>query len=301
MKRCKKIISVLLIGALLLTALGGCGGSDKKVTIASKLFTENILLSEIYAQLIEGRTDVEVERKQNLGGTSVTFPAMQNGEIDIYVEYSGTAYGEIFLQDASGGSISSDDIYSYVVEHFNSEYNITMYKPIGINNTFALGMLRSLADERGIRTMSDLADHPDLRFGANHLFYTREADGYDSMVALYGMNFTEALKMDTSLLYDAIEQGQLDVMVVYATDSLLKKYDMVILEDDKALFPAYHGAPICRNEVLEEYPELNEVLDLLAGRITDERMQELDYEIDVNNKTPEEVAKTFIEEEGLLN
>lgn len=299
MKKIVKALALALTGAFLLMTLSACGGGDKKVTIASKQFTENILLSEIYAQLIEGKTDLKVERKQNLGGTSVCFPAMEKGEIDIYVEYSGTAYNEILKLDGDG-NVSAEEIYNVSVEKLNAEHGITMFQPIGINNTFALGMLRSKAEELGVSTMSDLAGAPGLRFGANHIFYTRELDGYDPMVALYGMNFAEALKMDTSLLYDAIEQGQLDVMVVYATDSLLKKYDMVVLKDDKALFPPYHGAPICRNEVLEAHPELKEVLDLLKDRITDERMQELDYEIDVNNKTPEAVAKEFIQQEGLL-
>lgn len=298
MKKIIKILSLTLIAVMLLT-LAACGGGDKKVTVASKQFTENILLSEIYAQLIEGKTDLKVERKQNLGGTSVCFPAMEKGEIDIYVEYSGTAYNEILKLDGDG-NVSAEEIYNVSVERLNEDYGITMFQPVGINNTFALGMLRSKAEELGVSTMSGLAGAEGLRFGANHIFYTRELDGYDPMVALYGLTFVEALKMDTSLLYDAIEQGQLDVMVVYATDSLLKKYDMVVLEDDKALFPPYHGAPICRNEVLEAHPELREVLDLLKDSITDERMQELDYEIDVNNKTPEAVAKEFIQAEGLL-
>ena len=302
MKKSTRWIGIAMGVMIALTALSACGGSGKKVVVASKQFTENILLSEIYAQLIEAKTDIKVERKQNLGGTSVCFPGMEKGEIDIYVEYSGTAYNEILKMEGAGVA-NSDEIYQISQEKLNSEYGVTMFSPIGINNTFALAMLRTQAEEKAISSMSDLAAltaNTDIRFGANHIFYTRELDGYDKMVELYGMKFSEALKMDTSLLYDAIEQNQLDVMVVYATDSLLKKYDMVVLQDDKEMFPAYHGAPICRNEVLETYPELREILDLLKGRIDDARMQALDYEIDVNNQTPEQVAKQFIEDEGLL-
>lgn len=299
MKKATVWICLVLVFVLMMTTLTGCGGSGKKVVVASKQFTENILLSEIYAQLIEGKTDIKVERKQNLGGTSVCLPAMEKGEIDLYVEYSGTAYNEILKLDGAD-QVDADQIYQISKEKLNSEYDMTMFNPIGINNTFALAMLRTKAQELNITNMSELANVKDMRFGANHIFYTRKLDGYDKMTELYGMQFTEALKMDTSLLYDAIEQNQLDVMVVYATDSLLKKYDMVILQDDKELFPAYEGAPICRNAVLEEYPELVDILEMLQGRIHDERMQELDYEIDVNGQTPEQVAKQFIEQEGLL-
>ncbi len=300
MKHVKRwlIRGLVIAGAVLF--LGACGSQGGKVTIASKQFTENILLSEIYAQLIEYETELEVERKQNLGGTSVCFPAMEKGEVDIYVEYSGTAYNEILkLSDSTG--MSADEIYDISVKKLNDDHDITMFQPIGINNTFAVGMLRSKSEELGVTSISDLSKQSDeLRFGANHVFYTRDADGYDPMVKLYDLHFSESLKMDTSLLYDAINQNKLDVMIVYATDSLLKKYDMVILQDDKELFPPYHGSPICRNDTLEKYPELNDVLDLLKGRIDDVKMQELDYEIDVKNKTPEEVAEKFLADEGLV-
>ena len=297
----KRLICVALMAVLSTGLLVGCGGGgNDTVVVASKQFTENILLGEMYAQLIEAKTDLNVEYKQNLGGTSVCFPAMEKGEIDLYVEYSGTAYNEILkLEDA--GSTSSDVIYETAVSGLNDDFDVTMFEPIGINNTFAIALLRTKAEELHLATMSDLAGPaPTLRFGANHMFYARESDGYDSMLEIYGLSFKEALKMDTSLLYDAVSRGELDVMVVYATDSLLKKYDMTILQDDKEMFPAYHGAPICRNDTLNAHPELNEVLNLLAGRIDDETMQELDYRIDVENQTPKEVAKTFLTDQGLL-
>ncbi|QQK08727.1 glycine betaine ABC transporter substrate-binding protein [Miniphocaeibacter halophilus] len=299
MRKFKKQILLVICLLFITVTISSCNGGKKEITVASKQFTENILLSEIYSQLIEEHTDLKVIRKQNLGGTSICFPALEKKEIDIYVEYSGTAYNEILkLPDSTG--MSGEEIYNISKEKLYEEHDITMFKPIGINNTFALGMLRTKAEENNITKTSELKDiSSSLRFGANHIFYTRLADGYDAMADLYELDFKEALKMDTSLLYDAIEQNKLDVIVVYATDSLLKKYDMVVLEDDKELFPPYYGAPICRNDLLEENEELVEVLDLLENRITDTRMQELDYEIDVEGRTPEEVAREFIKEEGL--
>ncbi len=295
----KKKISLFITMIMILGLFAGCSSKDK-IVIASKQFTENILLSEMYAQLVENRTDVKVERKQNLGGTSVIFPSMKNGEIDMYLEYSGTAYNEILKLEADE-NLTSEEIYNTSKEKLASDHGITMFKPIGINNTFAIAVLKRKAEEMNLKSISDLSTpSANFKFGANHLFYTRVSDGYDSLVKTYGLSFKEALKMDNSLLYDAISQNKVDIMVVYATDSLLKKFDMVILEDDKELFPAYYGTPLVRNEALEKYPELKEVFDLLADKFDDAKMQELCYQVDVENKTVEEVATAFLTEQGLL-
>ena len=148
--------------------------------------------------------------------------------------------------------------------------------------------------------MSDLAPYSsDMRFGSAHSFMERLSDGYATMIELYGYDFASVQRMDSSLLYEAIGQGQLDTIVVFSTDSLLVKYDMAILEDDLQMFPAYHGAPICRTEVLEAHPELNSVLNMLSGRISDEMMQQLDYQVDVENKSIESVAAQFLSDNGL--
>lgn len=298
----KKLFKLILFGMLISAFLTGCsfGGTKKDVTIASKMFTENILLSEIYAQLIENRTDIEVTRKQSLGGTSVCYAEMENGNVDIYVEYTGTIYNEI-LKMESDPNMTSDELYNIVKKEMNDTRNVTVYQPIGLNNTFALAMQTEKAEALGLKTVSDLSSAASkLIFAANSLYYPRLNDGYDALSEKYDINFKSTVKMDYALLYDAAEQGQADVIIVYATDSLLKKHDMIILEDDKQIFSAYYGVPMIRNEILKKYPELGGVLDLLAERIDNERMQELNYLIDVENKQPEEVAKAFLTEEGLL-
>lgn len=296
----KKFIALLLALVLALALFTGCGGSKKGITIASKQFTENILLAEMYAQLVEAKTDIPVTRKLNLGGTSVCLPAMQSGEIDVYFEYTGTAYNEILKLDMDP-DMSSDELLSICKDKLNSELGFTFLDPVGLNNTFAVAIRADRKAELGVSTLSELgAVSGDLRFGANHVFYTRESDGYDSLIEVYGLNFKEALKMDTSLLYDAIDKDELDVMIVYATDALLKKYDMTILTDDKELFPPYHGAPMIRNEVLEKYPELAEVLNSIAGKIDDTLMQELNYQVDVENRAVEDVAKEFLTQNGYI-
>ena len=290
----KKLL-VLLASLLLLVS---CSAGGDSVVIASKQFTENIVMSEVYAQLIEAKTDLRVERKQNLGGTTVIFQAFEEGEVDMYFEYTGTIVNEILEQEIPA---TADEVLSVAREGMAEDYGMTFFDPVGINNTFALGILKSTADEYGITTMSDLSEYAsDFRFGANHLFFTRITDGFDGMNELYDYEFGTVLKMDTSLAYEAIGSDQLDVIVVYATDSLLQRYDMVVLEDDLEFFPAYHGAPLVRTSLLEEYPELNDVLNLMADSIDDAYMQAINYQVDVEDRSISDVASKMIDDLGLL-
>lgn len=294
----KKRIAFLPALALCLCLLSGCG-AEKGITVGSKQFTENILLGEIYAQLIEAKTDIPVSRKLNLGGTSVCMPAMEKGEIDLYFEYTGTAFNEILDHELTP-ELTADDILETCITELG-EKGLTMFDPLGLNNTYALAIKSSRLAELGVTSISQLAPiSEDMKFGAGHTFYTRVHDGYDGIVNVYGLNFREALKMDTSLLYEAADTGDLDVIVVFGTDSLLKKYDMTILEDDKGVFPPYHGAPLCRSETLEKYPELRDVLNILAGAVDNQTIQELNYQVDVEKRAVEDVAAEFLKNNGYI-
>lgn len=295
----KKKLAIVLVVLMLLAALGGCGGKKGGITVGSKQFTENILLGEIYAQLIEAKTDIPVTRKLNLGGTSVCVPSMEKGEIDLYFEYTGTAYNEILDHEMRPGT-SSDEILNICKTELNAR-GFTMFDPVGLNNTYAIAVKSARVNEFGVSAISELAPlSSGLKFGAGHSFYARIHDGYDGIVSTYGLNFKDSLKMDTSLLYEAVDTGDLDVIVVFGTDSLLKKYDMTILEDDRGVFPPYHGAPLCKNETLEKYPELADVLNSLADAIDNNTIQELNYQVDVENRSVEDVAKEFLTQNGYI-
>lgn len=295
----KRIIAITLSVLMLTLALSGCGAS-KGVTIGSKQFTESILLGEIYAQLIEAKTDIPVTRKLNLGGVSVLMPAMEKGEIDIYFEYTGTAYNEILDHEFQEG-ITAEEILSTCKEEMDRNYGITMFDPLGLNNTYDVAMKSDRAEELGIKTISDLAPiAQDLNFGCGHSFFSRTHDGYEGMTKTFDLNFKDPKLMDSTLLYEAADTGDLDVIVIFGTDSLLKKYDMTLLEDDRAFFPPYHGAPMCRNAVLEQYPELSDILNTLAGAIDNDAMQELNYQVDVGNRSVEDVAREFLEKNGYI-
>ncbi len=295
----KKLMIIALALVLVLTAFAGCSSSSDGIVVASKQYTESIVINELYAQLIEAKTDIPVERKLNLGGTSVCIPAMENGEIDLYFEFTGTAYSEIFKQELTPG-LTTDDMYQVCADGFTNDYDATFFKPLEFNNTYGLAVKADRQDEFGT-TISGLADKDsDIRFGCGHIFYSRVSDGYEGLISTYGLEFADTLQMDTALLYEAAEADELDVIVVFTTDSFLKKYDLTVLEDDKGLFPPYQGAPVVRNEILEKYPELSEVLDTFAGLITNDQMSEMNYQVDVENRAVEEVVAEFLTEQGVV-
>lgn len=298
MNKAKKLIG--LIGILLILSIGfiGCGGKDA-ITIGTKDFGENIVMGEMFAQLIEAHSDLNVVRKLNMGGTFVCFEAIKKGDIDIYPEYTGTGLTAQLKMDVI---TDPDEAYRVVSEEFDQQFDVKWLKPLGFNNTYTLAVTNDVYQEYGVETYSDLVKvAEDLVFGGEHEFFDRQ-DGYDGLVELYGMKFKgEPKKMNVALKYQAIGNGDIDVTDAFATDGPIKQYNLKVLKDDKGFFPPYYAAPIIRNETLAKYPELEEILNKLAGRIDDPTMTELNYKVDVEGQDVEVVAKGFLEEQGLLN
>lgn len=286
----KRLIALATAIVLAAAVFTGCG-SGKKVVIGSKDFTENKILAEIMAQLIESNTDIKVERKINMGGTFVCFEAMKKGQIDIYPEYTGTG---LTAQLKLPVETDSDKVYDTVSTEFSKQFHIKWLKPVGFNNTYALAVPQELADKNKIESISDLKNiSGDLVFGAEHEFFNRE-DGFDGLVKIYDLTFKSTAKMDVSLKYQAVGQGKMDVTDAFTTDGQLKALNLKVLKDDKNFFPPYYAAPILREEVLESHPQLEEVLNKLAGKIDDDTMQSLNYKVDNEKQTIEKVAKEFL-------
>lgn len=283
---------------LLSIALTGCSGGDK-IVIGSKDFSENILLGEIFSQLIEAKTDIKVERKLNLGGTFVCFEAIKNGQIDIYPEYTGTGLTAQLKMDVIG---EPDEAYRIVAEEFNKQFDIKWLSPLGFNNTYTLAVNDKVYQQYGVETFSDLAKiSENLVFGAEHEFFDRQ-DGYEGLVEKYSLKFKgEPKKMNVSLKYQAIGNGDMDVTDAFATDGAIKQYNLKVLTDDLGFFPPYYAAPIIRNATLERYPELEDILNALANVIDDATMTELNYKVDVEGKDVATVVKEFLNEKGLLD
>lgn len=295
MKRFCALMAGLLLSILLLTA---CSGGSDTITVGSKDFSENIVVGEMLAQLIEAKTDLKVDRKLNMGGTFICFEALKNGDIDVYLEYTGTGLTAQLKRDVIS---DPEETYAVVKQEFNDQFNIAWLSPLGFNNTYAIAVPAALAEQYSLETTSDLAAVAgELTFGAEHEFFNRQ-DGYDGFVDTYGITFREEpKKMNVSIKYQAIGNGDMDVTDAYATDGQIVQYNLKLLKDDKSFFPPYYAAPVVRNETLEKHPELAPVLDMLAGLVDDAAMTELNYKIDVEKNEIEDVARDFLTQKGLI-
>lgn len=293
----KKKIMILTLIIVIAVAMIGCSGGDK-VTIGSKDFSENVVVGEMLAQLIENHTDIKVERKLNMGGTFVCFEAIKKGDIDIYPEYTGTGLTAQLKMDVIS---DPDEAYGVVSDEFDKQFGIKWLEPFGFNNTYTLAVTDEVYQQFGIETFSDLAGiSENLIFGAEHEFFDRQ-DGFDGLVEVYDIQFKgDPKKMNTALKYQAIGNGDMDVTDAFATDGPLMKYKLKVLKDDKGFFPPYYAAPIIRNKTLEAHPELEEVLNMMAGLLDDAKMTELNYKVDVEGQEIKAVAKEFLQAEGLI-
>ena len=291
-------LSLAMILVLLVSACGSSPSSTTKpIVIGSKPFTEGVVLSELAAQLIEGNTQLKVERKFNLGGTIVAFNALKNGDLDLYPEYTGTGLMAILKQPAVS---DADKAYGIVQKEFNNQFKIKWLKPLGFNNTYAMAVPEELASQNNLKSTSDLAKIVDkLIFGAEQDFFGR-ADGYDGFTQAYGFKFKNVKQMEIGLKYKAIANKEVNVINAFSTDGLLITHKLRVLADDKKFFPPYYGAFLVRMSTLEKQPQLEAVLDKLAGKITDSEMQKLNYEVDQEKKDPAAVVKAFLKAKGLV-
>lgn len=290
-KKRTKITIVLTLALAAILFFTGCAKNDS-ITIGSKDFGENIVIAEMLSQLVETHTDLKVNRKLNLGGTFVNFNAIKNNQIDLYPEYTGTGLTAHLKMDVVN---DPDESYRIVSEEFVKQWDIVWLEPFGFNNTYTLAVTPEVYEKYGVETYSDLIPYAgELVFGAEHEFFDRQ-DGFDGLVEMYGLNFKgEPMKLNASLKYQAIGRGDMDVTDAFATDGPIKQYSLKILEDDLGFFPPYHAAPIVRKEVLDKHPELKSVLNMLAGKLDDATMTELNYLVDVEGKAVEQVAKEFL-------
>ncbi|MBU5436967.1 hypothetical protein KQI42_03035 [Tissierella sp. MSJ-40] len=297
----RKLRKKLVLGAVMLIlsiSLAACGSSSsKKIVVGGKDFTEQDILVNIVSELIEAKTDIKVDRKPYLGGSSVVTSSLQSGDVDIMVDYTGTGLVSVLKEEVIA---DADEAYRVVKERYDNDFGIKWLEPLGFNNTFAITMRKEMADEIGIETISQLKDHAkDLSFASTQEFLERE-DGYDSMKEIYGIEFKDVKAMDPGLAYTAIKEEQVDISVSFATDGRIPAFGLKILEDDKNFFPPYDAAILVRNDILEEYSELEDVLNSIAGKLTDEEMAKLNAQVDLEKKDSKQVAKQWLVEKGII-
>lgn len=292
----KKILCIVLCLTLVLGLGAACSGKGSNtIVVGGKNYTEAILTSEIVAQLIEKHTDYAVERKYDLAA-AVCFEGVKSGEIDIFTEYTSGGLINYLKMDPV---YDPDEVYRLVKEGYQKEFGMIWLESWGFNNTYGNAVNRSVADEKNLRTNSDLAKiSSEMTYGAAHGFYDRD-DGYDNMCKAYGFTFKDAVKMDIGLIYQAMSQGQMDVANVYTTDGMLQEMDLVILEDDLNFFPSYHLAAVMNEASLKAHPEVETALAGLRNCATDDDMSRFNYLVDSGKMTIEAAASEFISEKGL--
>jgi glycine betaine/choline ABC-type transport system substrate-binding protein len=283
---------------LLMLSVTACDGDEDTIKIASKPFSEQYIIAEMLVELIEDRLDVNAEHVPGItGGTANIHPSMIAGEIDIYPEYTGTAWLTVLKEEPMS---DADAMFDQVVSDYQDLYDITWYETYGFNNTYGLAIKESLATERGIETYSDLAEKgSDLNFASTPEFFERE-DGYPGLQETYGMDFEETTEMAIALKYDAIAEDQVDIITVFLTDALLEGSGLVVLEDDLNFFVPYYASTLVRNETLDAHPGLDGVLALLEGVISPDEMIAMNYQVDVEGREAEDVAHEFLVDEGLV-
>ena len=292
-----KTLTTLLTGAALAASLSTAQADE--IVVGGKNFTEQQILASMTGQYLEG-LGYEVEERSGMG-SAVLRQAQENGQIDLYWEYTGTSL--INYNDVSE-RLSPEDTYARVKE-LDAEKGLVWLEPSAANNTYALAMREADAQERGIASLSDLAqavnDDKGLSFALNAEFYARD-DGWRPLQKAYDFRVGRAdvKRMDSGLVYQALRDGQVDVGLVFATDGRIPAFDFTVLEDDKGYFPAYALTPVVREESLKANPELESQMNALSAELNDDTMASLNAQVDVEKKTIEQVAEDFLKEHGLM-
>jgi osmoprotectant transport system permease protein len=271
---------------------------SSEIVVASKPTAEQYLLGEIIARLIENRTTIPVKRTFGIGGgTSNIHPAMLSGEIDIYPEYTGTAW--LFVLKKQKIS-NADTLFNALTDIYFKEYQLSWITRFGFNNTFTLALSDTTALREGIKTISDLAPVSSrFDFGAEFDFFERD-DGFSGLSSLYSLKFNKIVELDINLKFNAMENGTVSIINAFSTDSRIKQMNLRTLRDDKNYFPAYQAGIVVRNETLKKYPELEPLLLQLYNTINDSTMTRLNYEVEIGKKSTEEVASAFLRSKGLI-
>jgi osmoprotectant transport system substrate-binding protein len=295
----RPILAVLyLFVTVSLLPVSGCSQSAQPhITIGSKFFTEQIILGELLAQHIEARTGIHVERKTNLGGTLLCQKALESGQLDLYVEYTGTALTAVLNQAPSADATT---VYQRVKTGYADRFNLEVTEPLGFENTFAMVIRGSDAQQFHLSTISDIIPWaPGRRIGVGYEFLERP-DGYSGFSQRYALHFAaQPSVMDLGLIYRALVDKKVDVVAGNSTDGLIDALHLVALADDRHYFPPYDAVPIVRRDTLAKFPQLRAALADLGGKISAEDMRHLNAEVDANQRDVPAVVRAFRSTKGL--
>ncbi|MCM3748370.1 osmoprotectant ABC transporter substrate-binding protein [Paenibacillus pasadenensis] len=286
-----------LLAALLLVVSAGCG-SRPDLIIGAQTFTETKILAEMYKTLIEQKTDLEVKVIPDLAASPLVFSALDRGDIHLATLYSGEIFNNHFPIEQTKERAA---VLRQAQEGFEQYYGFDWMDPLGFENTYAFTVREQLAQEKGYKTISDIKpDAASMRFGVDTSWLERINDGYPAFQKEYGITFAKAYPMEPSLVYSAVQNDQVDIVLAYSTDARLKAFKLKTLEDDRQFFPPYDASPVMRKEMQERFPGVKEAIQPLIGTIDIETMVNLNYQVDIEKKSEREVALHYLKERGLI-
>src|SRR5438270_10018297 len=289
------ILLIPLIASLFLTACGPA--REDHIVVGSKNFPEQAILGELFAQRLEKKTHLRVERRFYLTGSFFCQQAILSARIDLYPEYTGTALTAILKEKPQG---TREQVYERVKSEYDRRFHLALSPPLGFNDTFAIEIRGEDARRLHLQTISQAAGYtPQWRAGFGYEFMER-ADGYKGLVATYGLHFAEPPRiMDLGLLTRTLKDHQVDLIAGNMTDGLIPALDLFVLEDDKHYFPPYEAVAVIREQTVAEHPEVTQALDVQAGKISDAEMRQLNYEVDGKKWDVKEVVKDFLRSKEL--
>jgi osmoprotectant transport system substrate-binding protein len=291
-----RFICVFLV--LVTFICGACHDPSRpQLVVSSKFFTEQVVLAELLAQHIEARTGIHVQRKANLGGTLLVQKAMLSGDVDLYVEYTGTALTAVLGENPQGDSKA---VYQRVKEEYARRFAFEVTEPLGFANSFAMVVRGGDARNQHLATMSDLVPvAPRWRVGVGYEFLERP-DGYRGWTERYGLKFNkEPSVLDLGLLYRALAEKKVDIVAGNSTDGLIDALGFVPLKDDRHYFPPYDAVPVVRRAASEKFPHLRAALSDLAGKISEDEMRHLNRQVDADQRDVVAVVREFRVQKGL--
>lgn len=301
-KRKKEKIIIYVMAAIILIIIGTQiiklrGSKKESITVSSLMFTEQVILGNMVSELIEAKTYLTVDRKLALGGTQIVFQALDKGDVDLYVDYTGTMFASLLNYTPTN---DADFVYDIVKRDMKSKYNIETLAPFNFNNTYVIAIREDTQKKYDIKNISDMrVVSKDLKFCGTLEFMNR-ADGIIGLTNVYSLGFRDYVAIDDAPRYIALETKEVDVITAFSTDGLLKKFSLITLEDDKKFFPPYYAVPFIRTDILNKYPEIAEILKNLGDLLNEETMIELNYQVDELQKDPKEVAKEFLIENKII-
>lgn len=299
-KKEKKIIYTVVLVIILIASLQIINNNKKNIktiTVGSLMFTEQLILGNMISDLIESNTDIKVNRKLALGGTQIVFGALERGDIDLYVDYTGTMYSSVLKYTPTN---DVQFVYDTVKKELKEKNKIEVLEPFYFNNTYVLAIREDTKKRYNLKNISDLRIADNRLIFCGTIEFMNRKDGIIGLTNLYSLNFKSYMAIDDAPRYIAINNKEVDIITAFSTDGLLKKFSLVTLKDDKNLFPPYYPVPLMRESTLKKYKELRGLLNRLGVLLNENIMIELNYQVDELQKDPRIVAREFLITNNLI-